>query len=398
MPRRYDYALYRILLGSFVALHFAALLPWAAELFSADGVIQSGSASPLFGLMPSVLMLNDSAMTSTLIVAFGAIAGALIVCGRLDRSGALLAAWLLACLYCRNPLIANPSLPLLGWLLLAHALTPRASSAPQPEAWTLPKPTFVALWIVLACAYSYSGWTKLASPSWLSGDAIRLVLDNPLARDHLLRQWLLATPPWVLAFCTHALLWIELLFAPLALVARVRPWLWLLMTLAQLGFLVFLNFADLTAPMLLAHWLCLDRRWLDRWRSAVPAVLYFDGDCAFCHACVRLAVAEAPHAAIQFSPLTGRHFAHSGLAGTITANSSIVLHTKDGGVYTESRAVAQVLLRLGGIWVPLAHLLFWSPRMLADLGYRCVGRLRHHLLPSTQSCPLPSAVTARWLA
>ena len=46
----------------------------------------------------------------------------------------------------------------------------------------------------MAAGYSYGGFTKLTSPSWLDGSALSHVLSNPLARPTLLREWLLAQP------------------------------------------------------------------------------------------------------------------------------------------------------------------------------------------------------------
>jgi hypothetical protein len=38
---------------------------------------------------------------------------------------------------------------------------------------------FAGAWILMAVGYSYSGLTKLTSPSWLDGTAITYVLENP---------------------------------------------------------------------------------------------------------------------------------------------------------------------------------------------------------------------------
>jgi len=76
---------------------------------------------------------------------------------------------------------------------------------------------------------------------------------------------------------------------------------WLLVS--QLGFLLFLNFADLTVPMLLAHLPTFDPRWLQRWLPTGSAVLLFDGECALCNGCVRFAIAEEPRARLRFAPL-----------------------------------------------------------------------------------------------
>ena len=62
----------------------------------------------------------------------------------------------------------------------------------------------------MALAYSYSGYTKLLSPSWIDGSALSRVLANPLARATVLRTLLLALPTWFLKTATWSALGLEL--------------------------------------------------------------------------------------------------------------------------------------------------------------------------------------------
>ena len=80
---------------------------------------------------------------------------------------------------------------------------------------------------MLSLSYTYSGYTKLISPSWIDGSAFRDVLENPLARDTIFRGWILGMPEVILKLFTWAGLFLELAFLPLALFRRIRPWLWL---------------------------------------------------------------------------------------------------------------------------------------------------------------------------
>jgi hypothetical protein len=269
------YSLYRALLGAFLVVHFAMLLPYGPEVFGHGGLLASASLSPFFGVLPNPLTYFDSPTAVTALLSIGVLCGIAVAVGWFDRVGAVLAALLLSWLFQRNPLIANPSLPLLGFLLILHVFVPtrphgsiaalRAGGA--DPAWRLPRHLPLAAWCVLALAYTHSGVTKLFSPSWVDGETIRLVLENPLAREHALREFVLALPPIFLRALTWAVLWIEVLFAPLVLFKRLRPAMWTAMLLAQLGFLCFLNFADLTFPMLLAHLITFDPAWLRKTRG-----------------------------------------------------------------------------------------------------------------------------------
>jgi hypothetical protein len=89
---------------------------------------------------------------------------------------------------------------------------------------------------VLCLSYTYSGYTKLLSPGWMSGHTVELVLINPLARDWFVRDAFLLLPEFALRGLTWFILYVELLFAPLYLAKRLRPWLWASMLAVQIGF------------------------------------------------------------------------------------------------------------------------------------------------------------------
>lgn len=398
-----QYSLFRTLLGAYLLTHYIMLIPYGAELFAAGGMLETATLSPYIGVVPNPLAWCDSPASVICLLGAGAVCGTALAIGWFDRAAALLAALILGWLYQRNPLIANPGLPLLGFLLVLHAFVPprpfgslaarRAGGADR--AWRLPAHLLHATWVVLALSYSHSGLTKLFSDSWIEGQTIRLVLENPLARDHALREWVLALPPVFLEVLTWTVLWVEVLFAPLVLFRRLRPVMWALMLGAQFGFLTFLNFADLTLPMLLAHLLTFDPRWLARRVPSSPAVLLFDGDCNFCHATVRLALLEDAQQRLKFAALESK--AGQRLLACVPRDwrgDSIVLIDARGHA-VRSRAVAGVLERLSGLWWLLAKLLRLVPRPLADAGYVLVGRVRHRLVRTAAACPLlPPSRTA----
>jgi len=398
-----QYSVYRALLGAFLVVHFAMLLPYGAEVFGTNGLLASAALSPYFGVLPNPLAYFDSPSAIAAVLGIGVVCGVAVAVGWFDRIGAIVAALILGWLFQRNPLIANPSLPLLGFLLVLHAFAParpygsvaalRGGADPR---WRLPRHLHVAAWTVLALAYTHSGITKLFSASWMSGEAIRLVLENPLARDHVLRELMLALAPVCLQLLTWTILWVEVLFAPLVLFRRIRPVMWSLMLLAQLGFLTFLNFADLTFPMLLAHLITFDPKWLERWARKSKGVLLFDGECAFCHATVRLAMREDSREHLKFAPLASDVGARL-LGSTPQEGRGDTIVLVDGrGYAVKSRAVAGVLEHLGGLWLLLGKLLRAIPRPIADAAYDFVGRMRYRLGGAAKACAiLPAERIAR---
>jgi hypothetical protein len=124
----------------------------------------------------------------------------------------------------------------------------------------------------MALGYTYSGYAKLVSPSWLDGTAVARVLDNPLARPGLVRTVLLALPDAALRSCTWAVLALELAFAPLALIRRLRPWLWSLMLAMHLGLILVIDFADLSLGMVMLHVFTCDPGWIRRPISPVSSM------------------------------------------------------------------------------------------------------------------------------
>ena len=391
-----QYSLFRVLFGAYLAVHFWQLSSYAAELFSFAGMLPDAAVSPLFAIAPSLLHLSDAPWAAVLLVASGVPAAIAFAAGRWDR---LMAAWMLLVLvsvFARNPLIANPAMPYVGFMLLAHLAVPCApygslealGRADPAGGWRMPRSVFMAAVIVLAASYSYSGLTKLFSDTWVAGDTIRLVLQNPLARDWVLRDLFLAMPEGVLQGLTWFVLYVELLFAPLYLMKGLRPWLWGAMLGVQLGFLLLLRFPDLTLPMLLFHLFTFDPRWLPARRAA--ALLRYDGECGVCHLAVRFAIAE------NGADLTFRPMQADGVDAAAVSTWEIV---EGDATYTKTDAVIRLLTYSGGLWGLAALALRSVPRSFRDGGYDALARIRRRLAPRPpELCPLVSPELRRRFA
>jgi hypothetical protein len=264
------YGRFRLLFGGYLAVHFAALVPWGAEVFSSDGVLPDGRLSPLLHLFPNVLALLDGPRFVAWLLGAAAALAVAVAAGAGDRLAALALAYVLACLHGRNPLIANPSLPFVGWMLLAHAALPSLPAGVglwrgEPAVpWRFSRGIFVAAWIVLAAGYTFSGCTKLVSPSWRDGTALARVLASPLARPGVLREILLSLPVPVLRAASGLALAAELTFLPLMALPRARPWIWTGLLLMHVGLIALIDFADLSAAMVLFQLFVIEPRWFAR--------------------------------------------------------------------------------------------------------------------------------------
>lgn len=266
------FAWFRIGLGLYLVLRFVGLIPYAREVFSRDGTVPNAELNFTAGILPNPLDHWDQPWQVQAFLGGLALLSLLFAAGVQRRVIAVLLAYGAACLFNRNNLISNPSLPYVGSLLLLSATVPRGEPLALQEApegrWFCPRWTVRAAWILLALGYTFSGLDKVMTcPSWRSGEALRFVLELPLARPGGLRDLLLGLPPASLKVLTWGALAVEICFLPLCVWARSRPWAWLAATLLQLGILATLGFAELTCGMLLVHWFAFDPAWVGSLRS-----------------------------------------------------------------------------------------------------------------------------------
>jgi hypothetical protein len=278
LPRKLQatdyYRFFRVVFGLYLFAHFAYLVPWGTELFSNEGALRQAGDSPLTHLFPNVLAVCDPPAFVIAMLIAGAGLSLLLMAGTYDRIAAVFIWYIWACLHGRMPLITNPSLPYVGWLLLAHASLPRPSR--HCTGWRMPGLIFTAAWVLLAVGYTYSGYTKLASASWIDGSALERVLENPLARPGFVQEALLSLPSGVLRLATWFALGLELGFAPLALFRQLRPWLWALMLVMHLALIGLIDFADLSLGMVMMHLFTFDPRWVENFHLEIGTAVTED--------------------------------------------------------------------------------------------------------------------------
>ena len=400
-----QYSLFRFFFGCYLITHFGYLLPWAAEIFSNQGMISNSMASPIFGVIPNLLQLNDSPIFVNLMITSALFSAVLFTIGVKDKLAAIWMLYVLICLFARNPLIANPALPYVGWMLLAHLFIPSKPHADWsmgkdkeiPQQWHMPQCVYYAAVVILALSYSYSGYTKLLSPSWVSGEAISYVLENLLARHYWLPDFLMWLPPLFLKLLTWFILYVELLYAPLALIRGTHKWLWLSMLVVQFGFLFLLSFPDLTFAMILFHLFTFNPNWLKPKPAIEPETVYYDGECGICHGYIKLLLAEDKQNHFYFAPLQGQSFINN-ISSTEREGLpiSMLVRTDCNQLLTKSDAVIHCLIRLGGLWRVIGMVLSLFPRFLRNYLYDCFARIRQFILPKPEGiCPILSPELAK---
>ena len=248
----------------FLITHFGWLIPYADELYGAAGMFPEFFATSF----PSVLPLFDEHVGCAPFLGVLTFLSVCFTLGIFRRAAALLLWYGWACLINRMPYLYVPSDGAIGWLLLASALVPtgeplRLFGKPN-DSWQLSPTLYYGAWLVFGVGYSLSGLDKLESPSWLSGDALQIVLTSAMARDWLLTDLILSVPETFLAYFTWFVLALEILFLPLALFSPTRKWIWLLMLGFHIGIRLTLHLHTVTDPFLVAHLFLFDSSWLKR--------------------------------------------------------------------------------------------------------------------------------------
>jgi len=264
-----QFALFRLAFGFYLCLNCAYLLPYASEIFSRAGAIPDARLNYTYGLLPNPLEHWDSPMAVRVFVGAMVVLAVLYTVGSFRRTASILLWYGWACLFNRNLLINNPSLPYIGQLLLLSALVPAGEpftlSNPgrsPTQDWYFPRGVFTTAWILMCVGYAFSGWAKLKSPSWIDGSALVHILACPMARLNMFQRAFLRLPSLWSRLATWSVLVLELGFLPLCLNRWTRLWAWGMMVCLHVMVLLTLDLADLSWGMLMLHFFTFDPRWL----------------------------------------------------------------------------------------------------------------------------------------
>ena len=359
------------------------LLPYASELFSSQGTLQDISVLPSYEFFPNPLFYFNSSQDAVIFIAVLIVLSIGLIFQVSYRFAALLLWFGWASLLSRNPFIANPSIPYIGYLLLIIAAAP-------PTRVEIAQLLRNSLWVLLAVGYTISGLDKLGSPSWVDGSALRELLANPLSRDTVLTHLMRGTPDIILTVLTWSALALEILFAPLVFFKRFSAYVWGAMIIMHLGILTVVSFADLTAGMIIVHlyvfnpeWLRVARQGYDHARTTV----FFDGECGMCNSFVQWVLRHDSRHEILFAPLQG-DYAKKVLPLALTTDlSTIVVRDRFGVTSLRSNSIMAICREIDSLW-GIFLFLGIIPRFLRDFGYKIVAKNRHKLFPKREACRL----------
>jgi predicted DCC family thiol-disulfide oxidoreductase YuxK len=401
-----QFAVFRAIFGVYLLQHFLWLLPSGAELFGHAGVLADPRLNPTHGVLPNPLATTwggSPAGVAIFLWAMVALSLAFMI-GFWRRTAAVLLWFGWACLFNRNNLISNPSLPYVGLMLLFCALVPAgeplsASGARgrRPSAWFFPAVVFWGAWFLMAGGYTFSGIVKLWSPSWVDGTAFGHLLENPLARPGFFRDVFLALPGWAIAIMTWSVLAAEVLFLPLCLGRRGRLIAWTTMLVMHAGIVLMVDFADLSFGMVMLHLFTFDPDWLPARVDARRPVLLYDGECGLCNGVVRFLLREDAGGRMRFAPLQSPAAqAYLRAQGLPTEDFDSLVFAPDwdrpenGGPRLRTDGALAAADEIGGVW----RVISWAsvlPAAVRDPFYKVIARSRYALFGEYRPSPLPEA-------
>lgn len=365
------FTIFRIILGAFLTWHFAALLPYAAELYSNQGVIPNASSNPTGALSPTFF----TPILSQIAVVSGVVASVCFLLGKFRVPAALWLVALSTLLFLRNNLTANPGLPYINLALLLSTLVPRAKDGDQQ----IPAVVLRTAHFLLALGYSFSGLTKLSSPSWLDGSAFSHILRNPLSRPDLLNDSLLALPDIFSSMATWGALLAEVLYLPFYAWRKSRPFIWVTLLSMHFGLMITMDFADLSLGMVMIHLFTFQPEWLPGRRPRLGShfAIGFDGSCLFCNKFVNTLTAMDRNDTLRFYQLP---------AGA----EADTMRVHDGDqAWQKSDAALLAIETMGGLFRVFACISRLVPHAVRDYFYDLVARNRHRFLGAKATCALP---------
>jgi predicted DCC family thiol-disulfide oxidoreductase YuxK/uncharacterized membrane protein YphA (DoxX/SURF4 family) len=383
---RYQFALFRMIFGLYLMIHFIMLLPVSAEIWSSTGMLSDVTLNLTYGVFPNILYLFNSPTMVMAFVTLLILLSFFVTIGFYRRVSSLLLWYGWACLFHQNNLILNPGLPMVGWLLLAMALIPKGEGwgvERREESWAMSPILYWGAWIIAGVAYTISGIDKALAPSWQDGSAILHLLNNPLARDYFMRDFFLSLPEITLQLLTWFTLALEILFGLLVLFGRTRMYAWFMIMAMHLGILMIVDFADLTLGVVMLHLFVFNAAWFES--KEAKRVVLFDGVCGFCNKSVDLLLKLDEEKIFRYSSLQGEYA--KTLALPSEAMESIVF-VEDERLYYKSNAVLKILMSLGGVWRVMG-IFYLIPRVVRDGIYDVIAKYRYKIYGKLESCRMP---------
>lgn len=303
----------------------------------------------------------------------------------------LLLWYIFVCFGLINPLTTNIGSQTLLMLLIISAFVgiPFKKTDTDSNKYIYTKPfIFLALWINFAMYYFYSGYTKMISYAWSSGDALVFIGNHHLFRPGLSYDIYTKIPDYFKKLLTYFVILDELV-VPLAFLGKnIMEKIWYSVFLLQLGLLFFMNLSDIQVLMLIYSLVVYDPVWIRGKKNIKKIVVYYDGHCSLCHSFVKHIINVDNQNKVYFKNIEETDFMLD--EKYVTNNKIKSILVKDGDkILTKTRAVLYIYDTCGGVFKLLSFFIKLLPLRLTDMIYDIVADNRYKIFGKKDlTCPV----------
>ncbi|MBI3508235.1 MAG: DUF393 domain-containing protein [Chlamydiia bacterium] len=117
-------------------------------------------------------------------------------------------------------------------------------------------------------------------------------------------------------------------------------------------------------------------------------IVFFDGNCGFCHRFVRFALYAMKQEPFLFAPRESRLFNTLNPSPSLQPDSIAVYSQKNTQLYYKGEAVRLIFSQLKYPWKGLFYLLNLIPKFMLNYTYDIVAKYRHRFFKKPDdSCP-----------
>ncbi len=249
---------------------------------------------------------------------------------------------------------------------------------------------FLALWINFAMYYFYSGYTKMISYAWSSGDALVLIGNHQLFRPGLMHDVYNMIPAYFKKLLSYFVI-LDELAVPLAFLSR--NWMekiWYSVFALQIGLLIFMNLTDIQILMLIYSLVVFDPAWIRGRENVKKIIVYYDGYCGLCHNFVKHIINLDNQNKVYFKNIQETHFMSD---ENYVKNGKIksILVSDGDEVLSKTRAVLYIYDACGGIFKLLSFFIKLIPLKITDKVYDLVASNRYKVFGKKDfTCPVVS--------
>lgn len=126
--------------------------------------------------------------------------------------------------------------------------------------------------------------------------------------------------------------------------------------------------------------------------SEHPTLVFFDGECVLCNEIVHWLYRNDRRRRLRYATL---HSVTAAQYLDATAQPESIVVVEGMHLYRHSRAVVQILWRLGRLWWAVGWLLYLVPQCVRDSAYRFIARKRYGWFGRAEHCFMPTGEDRR---